>query len=357
MIDVAAASRRTALTGSSRRFEECLKLGQLSPIDLYRFPEPPLIHALRTDNNSKQFEERLSDFWKAHPALQPPKAGTSARPSATSLLHEAQTATAAIFGADLANAGLASVRYQSSIQAEGRGAAGPSTDLLKSRELHGDTASSLGSTVFSAAGAPLGSSKSILYTENHGEPIFKNHRVYLASDLGVRPGLEAALKNRIEEAGGICWSWGVNVAQSTELGQLERPLDPDQTNRKDAFARRRLAERELKQSDIVVTRTREGWEYWHAAADGTGMENSRTIGNISWLYHVLANGKLDSPLDRMLHYPLPSTDGVPDFVGKTITITNYVGAARDYVRTMVESLGATFEGSMSKATHYVVTAR
>lgn len=80
------------------------------------------------------------------------------------------------------------------------------------------------------------------------------------------------------------------------------------------------------------------------------------IGNLSWMYHVLAVSKLDSPLDHLLHYPLP--DGaVPGFEDLTITISNYSGPARDYVRTMIESLGATFEGAMSKKTSFVVTAR
>lgn len=81
------------------------------------------------------------------------------------------------------------------------------------------------------------------------------------------------------------------------------------------------------------------------------------IANLPWLHHVLAVGKLDSPCDRMLHYPLPSTEGLSEFQGLIMTISNYAGPARDYVRALIEALGAKFEGAMSRTTSYVVTAR
>lgn len=84
-------------------------------------------------------------------------------------------------------------------------------------------------------------------------------------------------------------------------------------------------------------------------------EQDKTIGNLPWMYHVLATSKLDSPLDHLLHYPLPPGP-VPQFVNLLVTISNYSGPARDYVRTMIESLGGAFEGAMSKKTRYVVTA-
>lgn len=58
-----------------------------------------------------------------------------------------------------------------------------------------------------------------------------------------------------------------------------------------------------------------------------------------------------------MHFPLPSQEGVAEFKGKVVTISNYAGPARDYVRAMIEAIGARFEGAMSKATDFVVTAR
>lgn len=85
--------------------------------------------------------------------------------------------------------------------------------------------------------------------------------------------------------------------------------------------------------------------------------HKKTIGNIAWMYHVLASSKLSSPLDRLLHYPTPHTP-IPGIDSKmVITISNYAGPAREYIRTLISTLGATFDGSMSKHTDFVITAR
>lgn len=36
------------------------------------------------------------------------------------------------------------------------------------------------------------------------------------------------------------------------------------------------------------------------------------IGNLVWLVHVLAVGKLDAPRDHLLHYPVPA-EPIPGF--------------------------------------------
>lgn len=82
----------------------------------------------------------------------------------------------------------------------------------------------------------------------------------------------------------------------------------------------------------------------------------KTIGNLAWMYHILSQSKLDSPLDRLIHYPLPPGE-IPEFKNVTITITNYAGSAREYIRILIQSLGATFDGAMSRHTNYVITAR
>jgi len=83
-----------------------------------------------------------------------------------------------------------------------------------------------------------------------------------------------------------------------------------------------------------------------------------TIGNIAYLFHCLATSSLPSPLSRLLHYPLPSLHGLAAWRGQDVvmTVSNYAGPARDYVRAVIEALGARFEGTMSKGTSYVVSA-
>lgn len=70
----------------------------------------------------------------------------------------------------------------------------------------------------------------------------------MAGDLGIRPGLELAIKKRVEDAGGVCWSWGVDGNKNVDHGE-----------------RRREAERMLKDANLVVCRHREGWEFWQVS--------------------------------------------------------------------------------------------
>lgn len=79
-------------------------------------------------------------------------------------------------------------------------------------------------------------------------PIFAGRKVYLGGDLGIRSGLEEALKERIIEAGGECWSWNLDG----------RTVDKS----RDQWDRRRVAEEILLSCNTIVMRTREGWEYW-----------------------------------------------------------------------------------------------
>lgn len=90
--------------------------------------------------------------------------------------------------------------------------------------------------------------------------------------------------------------------------------------------------------------------------DGQAYDLSLPLGNLAYLYHCLSTSSLPSPLSRLLHYPLPSLDGVPALRGKVVTVSNYAGPARDYVRAMIEVLGAKFEGTMGRGTDYVVSA-
>jgi hypothetical protein len=84
-------------------------------------------------------------------------------------------------------------------------------------------------------------------------------------------------------------------------------------------------------------------------------DQGKMIGNLPWMYHVLASSKLDSPLDHLLHYPSPP-GSIAGFEGKSFTVSNYTGSAREYVRTLIETCGGTFRGDMARDTNYVVSA-
>lgn len=89
---------------------------------------------------------------------------------------------------------------------------------------------------------------------NAKDAIFSGRRVYFASDLGLRTGLEKALMQRISDAGGSSWSATIDGAKVVDAAQNGRQVDQ--------WEKRRVAEKELKQANTVIMRTREGWEFW-----------------------------------------------------------------------------------------------
>ncbi|GAA6004207.1 uncharacterized protein JCM10292_007290 [Rhodotorula paludigena] len=303
-------------------FEESLKLAALVPIDIYRFPSPPFTTSLRTGSLSaptRPFAERLHAYWRAHLS----SSSSSSDPPAA----QPNTSTHVILHANAAAAqrALARTTYLRSTSA---------TEPLDPVSVAGGRARA-----------------------------FEGKKVYLASDLALTPGLERALKDRVRALGGECWAFG-GGARGEEGGEGEggeaevgRARRSSTAEREDAWAKRRKAERRLRESDIVIVRSREGWEYW------TAFDLNVSIGNLAYLYHCLATSTLPSPLSHLMHYPLPTLDGLPEFAlardrGEevVVTISNYAGPARDYVRAMVEVLGAKFEGTMSRNTSYVVSA-
>ncbi|KAK4057178.1 regulator of Ty1 Transposition [Microbotryomycetes sp. JL221] len=291
-------------------FEECLKLGQIVPIDFYRFPNPPLYFDHQDDQNQPQhvikpFEQRLIEFWQSKNNVENFKTTTTiiGQPTQSSELTNLLTqlsSTKSILGDGNVNL------------------------LINNKQYVDNFTMAQQSMTTSITKEPVGAKNDI----------FKGRRVYFASELGIRKGLELALKTRILDAGGQCWSFSLDSEQ--------------QDDNQDEILKR--AHQELLKSNTVITKSRQGWEFW------TAFDENKTIGNLSWLYHVLATNKLDSPTDRLLHFPLPSTKGIQQFKGKLFTVSNYAASARDYVRTLIELLGGKFDGTLSRTTDYVVTA-
>lgn len=86
----------------------------------------------------------------------------------------------------------------------------------------------------------------------------------------------------------------------------------------------------------------------------------KEIGSIDWLVFVLfgAAGQqpaVPAPNGRLLHYPLPQTH-VPAFVNTIITVSGYAGPTRDALKRMIEMLGGSFEGNMTKNKTSIVVA-
>lgn len=106
----------------------------------------------------------------------------------------------------------------------------------------------------------------------------------------------------------------------------------------------------VKECDWFICQYRDGPQYIHAAQAG------KTVGNLSWLYHLITHNEWTSPLRRLLHYPVPR-DGIPGFKDKRITVSNYGGEARIYLENLITAAGARYTKTMKADNTHLITAR
>ncbi|GAA5969116.1 hypothetical protein JCM3765_002184 [Sporobolomyces pararoseus] len=382
-------------------FEESLKLGCLVPMEIFRFPNPPFTNSLRdttTSTNSsiiKPFVERLTDYWKSHLSSLP-SSNSNSSSQLPPLTTTPKTSTHVILGLEQ---GLSlplnkklkdSEKYFKSCLLQQQGQGGQQGGSTLSRELsngslgnrgYGNSSSrSQQQQVLNTLNSPNDfDSDDDDATENKrrrkGGGIFEGKKFYLSSDLGLSRGIEKAIVSKILNFGAeSVWSFGLNNNNDNdnngrqdgdgddhdndEEGEDEfekKEMKSRRRRRFDSWEKRRLAEKKLRESDFVILRNREGWEYWLSYSLSSTSTGGISIGTPAWLFYTFSQKCLSSPLSRLIHYPPPSQKGVLEFKSKIITVSNYTGLAREYVRTLIELLGAKYEGTMSRQTDFVIT--
>ncbi|RDW72027.1 hypothetical protein BP5796_08061 [Coleophoma crateriformis] len=143
--------------------------------------------------------------------------------------------------------------------------------------------------------------------------VFEDRRVMLSNDLGLSPYLRQILESLVQSGKG-------SIVTS------------------------------VHEADMYVCKYRDGRDYVFASRFGID------VGNLSWLYFLIANNEWTSPLKRLLHYPLPR-DGIPGFKNFKITLSNYGGEARIYLENLVVAAGCEFTKSMKQDNTHLITAR
>ncbi|KAF8318023.1 hypothetical protein DL93DRAFT_2226134 [Clavulina sp. PMI_390] len=98
--------------------------------------------------------------------------------------------------------------------------------------------------------------------------------------------------------------------------------------------------------DVLITAHSEGTQYRQAH------RAKKLIGTLAWLFYVMSTGRLTSPSDHILHAPFPSSS----IAELKITITNYTGDAREYLKKLLAILGAEPSPSMGRDTYVVIAA-
>ena len=106
---------------------------------------------------------------------------------------------------------------------------------------------------------------------------------------------------------------------------------------------------DVSHADMFICCYREGSAYCAASRLG------KDVGSLSWLYHLITFNTWTSPLRRLLHYPV-ARGGIPDFRGKKISLSNYVGEARVYLENLIRAAGAECTKTLTMENTHLVTA-
>ncbi|BFZ60104.1 regulator of Ty1 Transposition [Saitoella coloradoensis] len=145
-------------------------------------------------------------------------------------------------------------------------------------------------------------------------PFLAGRKIFLAKDWEVAPHLRQSLQQTILNAGGV-------------------PVD------------------QVAAADVYVGQWREGDDYVDAS------KRDLVVGNLIWLYWMLAHTQWISPRIHLLHYP-KMKGGLPHMRNMVITVSNYTGNTRTYLEQLVLASGAKFTKSMrqNENTHLITAS-
>ncbi|KAG2338757.1 hypothetical protein BDR05DRAFT_918059 [Suillus weaverae] len=163
-----------------------------------------------------------------------------------------------------------------------------------------------------------------------GANVWAGRRLLLSRSLELGQGHREAVEANIQRAGGTIIKVKGTTSTDEEAQENEEATLVDEC-------------------DVFVTRYRSGNAYFKAARSSRPI----LIGNLTWMFHVDASGTLNNPHDSLLWYPVPR-GGIPGLNDCEITVTNYTGAARDYLKKLIQVMGARFTPSMSQSNKVLV---
>ncbi|EKM60159.1 uncharacterized protein PHACADRAFT_203428 [Phanerochaete carnosa HHB-10118-sp] len=105
----------------------------------------------------------------------------------------------------------------------------------------------------------------------------------------------------------------------------------------------------VEEADIYIAQHRSGSAFVKA------YRLKKLIGNLHWFWYVRSTGILSRPTDQLLHYPIPKKP-ISGFSRHVITVTNYSGKDREYIKKMLLILGVPYTPTMSGNNTAVIAA-
>ncbi|KAJ7807838.1 hypothetical protein B0H14DRAFT_2871867 [Mycena olivaceomarginata] len=150
--------------------------------------------------------------------------------------------------------------------------------------------------------------------------VWGGRHVLLSTSLALTGARRRIIENGIRQAQGVPVRYRANGGDGTP--EEERRL--------------------LARCDVLVTRFRAGPVFYRA------WRESKTIGTLSWLLNVHVTGVFASPMDQILHFP--------GFENHVVSVTNYTGETRDYLKKLITLMGGEFTPSLSPKNTVLVAA-
>ncbi|KAJ6625562.1 BRCT domain-containing protein [Mycena sp. CBHHK59/15] len=159
------------------------------------------------------------------------------------------------------------------------------------------------------------------------DKVWGGRKVLLSPTLGLVGDRRRVVKQAVEAAGGSIIEYASNNGDGDEEEEIER----------------------VWECNVLVTRWRTGQAFFKAVVEG------KIVGTLNWLLNVHTTGTLSSPMDQLLHYPVRKIP-IENFSSHEITVTNYTGEARDYIKRLIHSMGAKFTPSMTGQNTVLIAA-
>ncbi|ODV94243.1 hypothetical protein PACTADRAFT_51115 [Pachysolen tannophilus NRRL Y-2460] len=108
---------------------------------------------------------------------------------------------------------------------------------------------------------------------------------------------------------------------------------------------------DVESANCYIGKYREGKDFLKASN-----KPDVIVGNLNWLYWMLAHNEWSLPTANLLHYPYVK-DGLPQFNKFFISTTNYTGDSRFYLSTLIESMGGNFTKTLKPTNTHLICAR
>ncbi|KAJ7647272.1 hypothetical protein FB45DRAFT_892928 [Roridomyces roridus] len=159
------------------------------------------------------------------------------------------------------------------------------------------------------------------------EQIWGRRKILLSPTLGLASDKRSAIEAAVEAGGGVIVPYMSNNGDGDEEEELDN----------------------VSECDVFVTRWRSGPAFFKAAREG------KVVGTLAWIFYVHTTGIMTSPMDQLLHYPVRKKE-IENFSKHRITVTNYTGEAREYIKRLISLMGAQYTPTMSNVNTILIAA-